>query len=330
MRSDIDIIHLSDLHFGQRHRYVGNTPFETLLSKTCEDLDILSDRFEIHPSIIIITGDLAERSVPDEYKKVREFLNGLLKKLSLDSSRVVIVPGNHDVNYELYEGFEKIYEAHGRAFDPPYFEKFENFKEFYDDFYQGSYVFSDKLYNIFSYPELGLIIAGLNSCFEETPSNNFGSIGLNQIHEAGREIDAMDSNGKYLRIAAFHHNFFRESRLDMENLKDADQIRVALGQYRFSILLHGHRHVAAIQQTFIPDSIPHTVICTGSAGLDRSHLPEYPNQYQVLRISPKSITLLMRRYSSKSIGRTGPGRWEADTSIHDDGKVEVPRNLALW
>lgn len=330
LKSSIDIIHLSDLHFGQHHRYIGDTPYETLLSKTLEDLDFLSNEYKVDPSLVIITGDLAEKSDPTEYSKVREFLDGLLEKFSLDASKVVIVPGNHDVNWDMYRSSELYHKAHRKPFNPPYFEKFRIFKEFCDDFYEGSYTFSEKLYNIFPYPELDLIIAGLNSCVKETPDKHYGWIGLEQVHSAGREIDEIDPKKKYLRIAAFHHNFLRRSQFDKENLRDADQIRIALGRYKFSILMHGHRHVATIQQTFIPDSIPQIFISTGSAGLHHSVLPEHPNQYQILRISSKSIASLMRQYSSQSIGGTGQGRWVADASIHDNGIAEVPRNLALW
>lgn len=330
MKSDVDIIHLSDLHFGQHHRYVGDSPYETLLSKTIEDLDILSDKYKVDPSLVIITGDLAETSSKNEYSEVKDFLNGLIKEISLDASRVVIVPGNHDVNWNLYKSAELYYEAHEIPFKAPYFEKFGIFKDFYDNFYDGSYTFSEKLYNIFSYPELGLIITGMNSCFKEAPHDHVGWIGLEQVHNAGKEVEEIDPKRKYVRIAAFHHNFFKQNQLDVEGLADANQIRVALGQYRFSILMHGHQHIAKIRQTYLLDSIPHTFISTGSAGLDGPDLPDHPNQYQVVRMSSKSITVIMRQYSSQSIGGTGEGKWVPDASMHDTGIVIVPRDITLW
>lgn len=329
MRSYIDIIHLSDLHFGQHHRYIGDTPYDTSLSKILEDLDGLSDKYKINPSLVVVTGDLAETGAPGEYLKAREFLSGLPGNLSLGASRTVIVPGNHDVNYDMYMSSKFRHIAHGKSFELPYFEKFEIFKEFYDDFYEGDYTLSEILYNIFPYPELGLIVAGLNSCVKETTEKHLGWIGLEQVHRAGKEIDELDPERKHLRIAAFHHNFFRESRLDNENLADADEIRGALAQHRFSILMHGHRHINAIQQTYVPPSIPLTVICTGSAGLDHSVLPDHPNQYQILRISPRSAILLMRQYSSQSIGGAGYGKWIVDTSMHDSGKVGLSLNFNL-
>lgn len=330
IKSNVDIIHLSDLHFGHCHRYVGDSPYDTLLSKILDDISGLKNKYKINPVLVVITGDLAETSDKSEYSEVKKFLNGLLEGLSLEASNVVIVPGNHDVNWDMFKSSELCHKALKKPFEPPYFDKFRIFKEFYDDFYGGRYIFSEKLYNIFPYHELGLVIAGMNSCFKETAEQHFGWIGLEQVHSAGTEIDKIDPRRKSLRIAAFHHNFFGKSQNNEENLADADLIRKALGQYKFSILMHGHRHIATIQQTYFPDSIAHTIISTGSAGLDHSALPDNPNQYQVLRISSKSITSTMRQYSSQSIGGTGLGRWVPDASIHDDGLVRVSRNLRLW
>ena len=51
----------------------------------------------------MISGDVAHYSTPDEYEVAFELMDGLVKRFGLDPGRVVVVPGNHDLNWELSE-----------------------------------------------------------------------------------------------------------------------------------------------------------------------------------------------------------------------------------
>jgi 3',5'-cyclic AMP phosphodiesterase CpdA len=76
------VIHLSDLHFGR------------LLPETVEPC--LAVVRELHPDLVVVSGDLTQRARKWQYAQARAFLAGLPRPQ-------VVLPGNHDVPaYNLY------------------------------------------------------------------------------------------------------------------------------------------------------------------------------------------------------------------------------------
>jgi 3',5'-cyclic AMP phosphodiesterase CpdA len=111
------IIHLSDIHVWRyafnplrlfNKRVVGMT--ELVLGRArkfrLERLHAVVERvLGLAPDHVLITGDLTTTALPDEFRTARAALADLL----LDSSRVTVIPGNHDryttgsVRYHLFE-----------------------------------------------------------------------------------------------------------------------------------------------------------------------------------------------------------------------------------
>lgn len=111
------IIHLSDIHVW---RYAFN-PFRLLNKRAVGMFSLLAGRagkfrlerlhevvtrvLELAPDHVLITGDLTTTALADEFREARAALAEIL----LDSSRVTVIPGNHDrytagsVRYRLFE-----------------------------------------------------------------------------------------------------------------------------------------------------------------------------------------------------------------------------------
>lgn len=70
------IVHLSDLHFGRVNPAL-IAPLTTAVK-------------EIHPDLVVVSGDLTQRAHAAEFKQARMFLDTL-------PTPQIIVPGNHDV-----------------------------------------------------------------------------------------------------------------------------------------------------------------------------------------------------------------------------------------
>ncbi len=102
------IMHISDLH-----RSLGDpiTNDELISALVCDrDRYIHEDPFITAPKAIVVSGDII-RGVPlytddfaaeveDQYAVAEEFLDELVRRfLEGDRSRLVIVPGNHDVDW---------------------------------------------------------------------------------------------------------------------------------------------------------------------------------------------------------------------------------------
>lgn len=321
------LIHLSDIQFGRNNRYEGEYPHECLFQKLKEDVINLSSRFNFKIQSIIISGDIAETGTPQEYNQAIEFLELLVNEFNLEKDSVIIVPGNHDVNRRLCQAERLRAEALSESFEPPYFEKFLPYKEFYDNFYGELRSYKHNLFMIHNLTTPNITVIGLNSCvFEsELPEDHYGWIGNDQLQLAINAADDLDADRTKLRIAVMHHNFLCRSDLDDENLRDADNLKNLIQEGCISIILHGHKHIAGVEQIRNPlTGKLLTIIGAGSAGLDGSVLPEHPNQYGILIFSEhERIQFLMRQFSTQAISLSGQGKWIADTTISDNGLLTL-------
>lgn len=88
----IRILHLSDLQFGGFNNW-------KLKLDAPHCANVIRRKWKDGPTFIVITGDIAERGFPIEYDAAYSWLSELVSEFgwSLPSSRILLVPGNHDV-----------------------------------------------------------------------------------------------------------------------------------------------------------------------------------------------------------------------------------------
>lgn len=100
MSKPLNIMHLSDLHFGRID--------QSVLSNLKNFLEKNKDLIDLY----IVTGDLTQRARSHEFLAAREFLKILEKPLFL-------VPGNHDIPlYNLYQRLFSPYKKFLKFFQP--------------------------------------------------------------------------------------------------------------------------------------------------------------------------------------------------------------------
>lgn len=101
----ITLLVLSDLQFGDSSFSVDNIIGDKILSKYLADHDIV-------PDLISITGDVAYSGLPSEfneaYKWIMRLCDDVLPKQDF-FKRILLIPGNHDVNLYLSTGDQYIY-----------------------------------------------------------------------------------------------------------------------------------------------------------------------------------------------------------------------------
>jgi predicted MPP superfamily phosphohydrolase len=89
----MQILHLSDLHFGtldNAHNWHNQLAEDLIQELDCPRLDAL-----------ILSGDIANKSTLEEYTAAKQFLDNLCQEFQLQPEQIVIVPGNHDLNWGL-------------------------------------------------------------------------------------------------------------------------------------------------------------------------------------------------------------------------------------
>jgi tetratricopeptide (TPR) repeat protein len=215
------LLHLSDLHFGNKNRFADDAAtelanaFHRALRIAIEDIKADSEI-----SLVLITGDLVESGLPSEFRYAHEFLISLADQLSLRPERFVIIPGNHDISWDdcqiVRAGLK------GEKFAADEFdarlnaEKLSNYRTFLANFY-GAPVTGDSLAGLpdsrpldgggwlRDFPELELSVAGLNTSERENDKLKGGFLSVQQAQSLmtlWREGESVNR----LKIIALHHN----------------------------------------------------------------------------------------------------------------------------
>jgi WD40 repeat protein/3',5'-cyclic AMP phosphodiesterase CpdA len=317
----VTILHVSDMQFGRHHRFADEGGgFDTLLRRLCDDLDLLRDQNGLAPDLIALTGDLAEWGMKREFEQVAAFAEGLRAHLGLDPDRLLIVPGNHDINRKLCEAYFARCAGEDDAPRPPYWPKWEPYVGLVSRLYRDvdRYRFTElEPWTLFELPALKVVVAGLNSTIHEShhAEDHHGFVGEPQLRWFAARLAEYERKG-WLRVGLVHHNAVRRASADDENLQDADDLRELLGE-RLHVLLHGHTHQGRIEM--LGPSLP--VISTGSAAVRRDQRPgpspdlpgETPNQYQLVRITRGGLWCAAREYTYER------KRWIGDTRASKHG-----------
>ncbi len=316
----VTIVHLSDLQFGARHRFKlpreldAVDDLDTLEHRLQEDLAFLLEEYELRPDLMIVSGDLAEWGRPSEFEDVLQFLLGVGKSIPLSRERILVVPGNHDVNRASCEAYFKQCEASELEPSRPFWPKWSHYSSFFDKLHAASkadYRFDEEEpWSLFELAELKVAVAGLNSTMHEShrDEDHHGFLGEAQLKWFRERLGKLRDGG-WLRIGAMHHNHFRGPKNDDHSLQDADALKRLLGN-RLNLILHGHTHET--DTAWVHPKLP--VLATGSAGVvAEERAQESPNQYQVLRVHPDRVERWCRRFDPKD------ARWIDDNRVSQDG-----------
>jgi hypothetical protein len=96
MDSKVNVLHLTDLHFGLEESETAliqrQNAIEELL-RTLEELDR-----EWKPDVLVVSGDIGWKGARGDYVQARKWLAHLLRTLDLTSDHLIICAGNHDVD----------------------------------------------------------------------------------------------------------------------------------------------------------------------------------------------------------------------------------------
>lgn len=91
----IRILHLSDIHLGTSDQ--AKNYFTQLATDLTQNLKVKQLNY------LVLSGDIANYSTVEEYDAAFELVDKLVSRYGLNPDRVIIVPGNHDLNWDLSE-----------------------------------------------------------------------------------------------------------------------------------------------------------------------------------------------------------------------------------
>ncbi|MGH3829086.1 MAG: TIR domain-containing protein [Pseudonocardiaceae bacterium] len=207
-REAITLLHVPGPRFG---RGTGSPlTARDLQARVWANVTQLTDAGAPAPELILVTGDLMESGRPRERDDALAFLTGLQALLGLEPTRLIIVPGGHDVSRAACHGYFLQCESRDIQPQPPYFPKLECYAQLFDDLYQGldgPLFDAAQPWTMFAVPELRVAIAGLNSTVSIThqPEDNYGWIGEEQAAWFAEQLRSFEESG-WLRIGIIGHN----------------------------------------------------------------------------------------------------------------------------
>ena len=281
------ILHISDLHRSTQEPVDNNSLLAGLLADR--------DRYAGEtprippPDAIVVSGDLIQgarigdrnwqQSIEDQYTVADNFLTALCERfLNEDRSRMVLIPGNHDVCWNTsLRAMERVpdteYPSHlyGELLQTDSIyrwswseqslfriadrEAYERRMSYYWDFVESFYkdttlpvpIDRARGFQLFEFCGRRLVV----SAFDSIAGNDcFGYSGAIPSGAVGRCAMALrDSSHAYdLKVAVWHHCVHGPpTRTDY---MDVSQIQEMIG-HGFQLGLHGHQHIAGTQTQFV-------------------------------------------------------------------------------
>ncbi len=315
------ILHISDLH-RTRGSSISN---DELLSSLVADFERSAREVPSvsRPDAIVVSGDLVEglplesdtypEGLKAQYQEAIELLVTLSDELlGGDRSRVVIIPGNHDVDWNCarmafeIEGHESM---DPRSFirDPDsifrwswsnrqifrlvnsqlYQQRFKYFNDMYKTFYKHAPlaypVDPERPWNLFNLDNGNILVSAFNSCIINDCFSDLGHISSADLAECHLAIRRVGQQG-CLPVAVWHHGVggppLASDYIDPATVK----LMIDKG---FRLGLHGHRHDSTHSplDLFVSTKETMAVIGAGAFSVGLSVLPHGVNcRYNVIQI----------------------------------------------
>ena len=323
------ILHLSDLHM------MSDTDDISMLQPLISDLNDLRrilgfDRL----NYLVISGDITNHAKADEFEIAFEFISGIIRDFSLSAERCLIVPGNHDIDWDecIYDWRakrqvnvksteDKDFVEQGSGYlvrnMQKYPQRFSSFsKNFYHPLIQNEYPleFNDQCLSI-PFFEDGLQFLTLNSCWEiDEYHQNKSSINLGALArglcKANEQEKKFPPESNILKIAIWHHPVTGNDKI-----RD-DAFLEQLRKEGFALCLHGHVHEDRADVIgYLHDRVIR-IAGAGSFGVPAFARPEsVPRLYNLIEIDRShSIIKVHTRCLCKEGGAwDGYAKWDAES-----------------
>lgn len=323
----IRILHLSDLHMSSTDSHPATMLEELIADLRDKGGGLGFDRLDY----LLVSGDLSTRALPVEFEKAYELVHGLIDYFGLTAERCIIVPGNHDLNWDepvynwrsrrqvdLRKLQEDSYVEQGTVVlirdEQRYPLRLRNFNDnFYKFLTQQEYPLNaEEQCTPFLFVDAAIQVLAVNSCWEIDEFNttrasiHAGAL-MRGLREAEKQIQVavnervLSADRQVLRLAVWHHPVTGNDKIQddafLEHLRKAG----------FRLCLHGHVHEDRSEIVGYTHARKLYVAGAGAFGAPAHDRPEaVPRLYNVLEIKRdhSEITIHTR------CKRKDTGAWE--------------------
>lgn len=216
------------------------------------------------PDHTVITGDIVNISLPEEFARATQWLGAFGT-----SEALTVIPGNHDAyidlpwdetigNWRCYMRDEPTAGATGTPFEGQ------------DDF-------------PFVRRRGRIALIGTSSACAMPIRSAGGRLGAPQIERLRRLLDELGKENLF-RIVLIHHPPFEDRHHRRKELEDITELRAAIAASGAELMLHGHTHRSSLNRIAVPEGTA-PVIGVASASA-RAWGNKDPARYHLYRIEP--------------------------------------------
>lgn len=313
-------LHISDLHLGHTDTYTQDIVLGSLL-RSFERGEPLAD---FPPDLIFCTGDVAYSGKPEEYREAVRFFDALSRATGVTNDRIIVVPGNHDVDRTKI-GRRFRLEITTRDEADEFFgdddaaiadriqawPRFAAFADFQSD-HLRSPLHPAEPYSIWHIVERGLSVGvvGLNTAWLALDGTRSGDIvvGERLVRKALDVVSGADRPG--LVVALLHH--------PLEWLAEFERARIEeLLVESCDLILYGHLHEERPWGVQTPQG---AVAMLGAGAASQGRGAGRPNTAFIGEIHGDRARVQGVRFQDR-----GHGIWTFDPSLapREDGVIEI-------
>lgn len=202
-------LHISDIHFPTTNwNYIRDEYLNAFLQ--------LIDEIHDPQLSLVISGDITTKGNARGYVEAAGFFNEIISQHKLPRERILLCPGNHDIEPS-----------------PPYFKEFDAFC--YSLRKDHIFQFNKKTNFVYEMDDCFFLI--VNSAFRY--DHKYGSVDIDGIKST---LSKSSISQEKTKIAIVHHHFLGQFEDDISTIRNAYPFLKLLEDYQFNCILHGHQH----------------------------------------------------------------------------------------
>jgi Calcineurin-like phosphoesterase len=341
------IIHISDIHRSTAYPFANDEIVSALhadIARAAHENPPIDP-----PDAIIVSGDLVQglplgsTEYPDglreQYRVAFELFVTLAETfVAGDRSKIVLIPGNHDVDFNksltsmdvvdvsltevhpLLHGPEgymyrwnwkegKLYRIRDWRL---YEERFWLFNETYNNFYQNvtlaHKIDPRRYYNLFELCNGEIAVCAFNSCYGNDCFSYVGEIPAQEVSTAYQDLSRSTTTYR-LRIAVWHHDLSGPPK--RSDYMDQDTVKLMIDRgYRLGFHGHQHKSDAAPYSIYTSDRNTMAIVSSGSLCAGAEDIPGgVARQYNIVQIADGMGGARVHVRESKEPKIFSPGRF---------------------
>jgi 3',5'-cyclic AMP phosphodiesterase CpdA len=310
----VELIHLSDPHFGAGHRFKPETPpgggspkqpdYPDLADSLIRDLSDPKNEpprpnlgwrvrgTEVWtvppmPKVFCVSGDFATKGAKEEFAEAKKFVEKLkgrmAAKIKPKPKGFVVCPGNHDLDWEK----------------PDDSLRWQEYASFLSNIYRKYFNPSKAAYfgGVKVFKEIGVLVLSLNSetAINKNPCEKIdeyrGDLTDEQLIWVDNELRKIDPAKlrSYIKVAMVHHHpilipSLAEPKRSYDAINGAQHFLTRLHRHGFHVILHGHKHYPHTFHENIRNAFErtdeHSIVVVAGGSCGSTELPKGPGATQ--------------------------------------------------